>query len=110
MESAAMRPIRQCHPDRVNCHTPYPVAEGFVESRGYILQDVTVNGRVLRNLGANVLQIRLLAVAREGDAARLIGNIALLHDRVGERRAQAKYALLFRASLFRLTVTKADTT
>src|SRR6516162_2345436 len=32
MGIAAMRPIRQGHPDRVNHHTPYPVAKGVRDS------------------------------------------------------------------------------
>src|SRR5262249_9128857 len=37
MDMTAMRPIRQGDPDRVNYHTPYPVAEGV---RDYFSQNI----------------------------------------------------------------------
>ena len=57
---------------------------GLVEPRQHILQDMAVDGRVLRECRAHVLQLGFLRIARERDAALAVEEDALLQRRVVE--------------------------
>lgn len=74
----------------------YPAKErliGLVEPRQHILQDVAVNGCVLRECGADVLQLGFLLVAGEGDATAAVGSDTLLQGRVVEPAARPQDAI-----------------
>src|SRR5262245_47075531 len=57
----------------------------LVQAGQHVLQDVAVNRRVCRHLGAEVFQFGFLSVAQEGDATLPIHGAALLQGGVVER-------------------------
>jgi hypothetical protein len=52
-----------------------------------------VDGGVVRKLGAQILQFRLLVVARDGDLATLPGGDALLQGSVVQLTATPRYVV-----------------
>jgi hypothetical protein len=58
-----------------------------------------MDSRIRAHLRPDVLQFRLVAAARQGDAASFIGRLALFQGRVVEPTAQQHDALPFRSGL-----------
>ena len=66
-------------------HPPEERLIGPVEPGQHVLQDVAVEGGVLRHVRTDILQLGFLLVARDRDVAALPGGDALLQGGVGER-------------------------
>jgi hypothetical protein len=64
----------------------------FIQPRQRVLQDMAVDGRMVREVGADVFSLGLLLDLRDGDAQLLPGDDTLLKRRVAERAAYSKHA------------------
>ena len=66
-----VRPLKRGTPPSPRLDAPEERLIGLVEPCQHVLQDVRVDGGVLRECGAEVLQLGFLLEARDGDADAL---------------------------------------
>src|SRR5262249_10964778 len=88
LEAREARPLAPVHPTEERLR-------GHIQSGQHVLQEVRVDGSILRQLGADGLQLRFLLKARDRDVAALPGRDALFEGDVVKRATAHQCTLQF---------------